>query len=530
MATIGRGIWVRATVTIALLELGGNKKGGAATTTKRDYLALDVQVFAPTDYDPAEFAPSVPLSAFRGAKTHLRAMHPKFAAISRISSVVKFALTRQATKTGCLWLNPNILTSADCEGGGEVLGAHAFYTKKHELEYKKRVDEAKALEAKAFLEATICTLKDMIDEDWKYTIFKGAGVPDWRSWPVVKAGQPDMTHHLFGGTPMYLTVSSELPLHWLRVIADVFTLQKSFRAEESLTSRHLVEFEHFEKEKKVKAIDPNLALAELLDDLEDMLRTVFSDILEHAGASLRYLEDHPEKLSEHTTKGLYAKIKRWATCPYARITVREAVAIIQKHDKAIRALYPELDKRDSEGKLLVSTPVVGDDLHSAYEKWLCTDYKDPEDAKIEEGPYRRRITGNTPLFLCRYEAKLKSFYMFQNADGTADCVDVQLPGVGEIVGGSMREFRLPVLMKSMAARGMHKDPAVLKSLSALLDVYRKSPFPHGGFGLGVARLVQICTGQASIHDVEVAPISFGKTDDYGPPVEYWQQQFEALGL
>src|SRR5690606_25161078 len=176
---------------------------------------------------------------------------------------------------------------------------------------------------------------------------------------------------------------------------------------------------------------------------------------------------------ERIEKGLRAALEHVAETPFERMTYTEAIAHLERSGRAFEF------------------PVAwGHDLQSEHERWLTEEY------------VRR------PLIVTDYPREVKAFYMYLNDDErTVRALDVLVPRVGELIGGSQREDRLPVLEARMREAGL--DPA---AYAWYLDLRRHGSVPHAGFGLGFERLIQFVTGMANIRDVIPFPRTPGSAD------------------
>ncbi|GBF89590.1 asparaginyl-tRNA synthetase [Raphidocelis subcapitata] len=263
----------------------------------------------------------------------------------------------------------------------------------------------------------------------------GAGQLPRRSDGAVDYGRD------FFGEKTFLTVSGQLNGEmYACAMGDIYTFGPTFRAENSNTARHLAEF---------WMIEPEIAFADLEDDMacaEAYLKHCTRHILKHCEEDLAFFES-----MDVVNK------------PFATVTYTEAV----------RLLIASGHKFDY--------PVSwGLDLQSEHERFLS-----------------ETVFNRTPLFVTDYPRDIKAFYMRQNGDGrTVAAMDLLVPRVGELIGGSQREERLDVLSDRMRACGLEPD-----DYSSYLDLRRYGSVPHAGFGLGFERLVQFSTGVENIRDV-----------------------------
>ena len=254
----------------------------------------------------------------------------------------------------------------------------------------------------------------------------------------------------FFGERTGLTVSGQLQGElFATAFSDIYTFGPTFRAENSNTSRHAAEF---------WMIEPEIAFANLQDDCqlgEDFLRYLVVYALENCQEDLEFFNQRIEK-------GLLAKLESLAQAEFRTISYTEAVELLQK------------------AKQKFEFPVAwGHDLQSEHERYLTE--------KIFNGP----------VFVTDYPKDIKAFYMRMNDDGkTVAAMDLLVPRVGEIIGGSQREERLDVLQTRMQAQEIHAA-----NMDWYLDIRRWGSCPHAGFGLGFERLLMYLTGMENIRDV-----------------------------
>ena len=276
---------------------------------------------------------------------------------------------------------------------------------------------------------------------------------DLHNPPKNDGGDIDFSQDFFGRRA-YLTVSGQLEAEFLAMsLGKVYTFGPTFRAENSNTTRHLSEF---------WMIEPEMAFADLRDDMklsEDFFRFLCRKVTEKGEKELAFLESQYKRIS-------CEDLARLAETSFAHISYTEAI----KELKAAKESF--------------EFPVSwGADLQSEHERYL-TD-------KVIKGT----------LIVTDYPKGIKSFYMRLNPDGeTVAAMDVLVPKVGEIIGGSQREERLDVLEKRMKQTGISRE-----NLQWYLDLRRFGSAPHAGFGLGFERLVQYVTGMLNIRDVIPCP-------------------------
>jgi len=271
--------------------------------------------------------------------------------------------------------------------------------------------------------------------------------------PRTENGQVDTSQELFGQAT-YLTVSGQLNVEaYCLALSRVYTFGPTFRAENSNTSRHLAEF---------WMIEPEIAFADLGDDAdlaERMLKTLFDDLLTRRGDDMAFFD-------LRIAKGLIDRLKHVIETPFRMLPYTEAVQILERSGRSFEF------------------PVKwGLDLQSEHERYLTEEHF------------------KQPIVVVDYPKQIKAFYMRLNDDArTVAAMDVLVPGVGEIIGGSQREERLDVLDQRLDEVGLDKD-----QYWWYRDLRRYGTVPHAGFGLGFERLVQFATGLANIRDVMPFP-------------------------
>ena len=278
--------------------------------------------------------------------------------------------------------------------------------------------------------------------------------------PRTPQGDVDYTKDFFG-RQANLTVSGQLNLEtYCMAFRNVYTFGPTFRAENSNTPRHAAEF---------WMVEPEIAFADLFDDMalaEDMLKYIIEHILAEAPEEMAFLDNFVEK-------GLLEKLTAIMNSDFARCSYTEAVEILQgcgqKFDYPVK---------------------WGMDLQTEHERYLS------------EKHFGR------PVFVYNYPKEIKAFYMRLNDDQkTVAAVDLLVPGVGELIGGSQREERLDVLERRIVEMGME-----LEGYDWYLDTRRYGGTPHAGFGLGFERLVMYLTGMQNIRDVLPFPRTTGSAD------------------
>lgn len=273
--------------------------------------------------------------------------------------------------------------------------------------------------------------------------------------PPLTDGKIDFSDDLFG-KPTHLTVSGQLEAEIMATaFTKVYTFGPTFRAENSNTSRHLAEFWMVEPEISFCNLDL------LADIAEEFLKTIARDVVTNCAADLQFFHD---RIDPTVLTALHQIIES----DFARVTYTEAIGLL-----------------GATGKTFEFPVTWGSDLQAEHERFLTEEYF------------------NRPVILTDYPASIKAFYMRLNDDEkTVAAMDVLLPRIGEIIGGSQREERLEILERRLIAQGL--DPEVYWWY---LDLRRFGTVPHAGFGLGLERVVQFVTGMQNIRDV----IPFART-------------------
>ncbi len=253
----------------------------------------------------------------------------------------------------------------------------------------------------------------------------------------------------FFGRPAYLTVSGQLEAEVFACsVGECYTFGPTFRAENSNTTRHLAEFWMVEPEMPFYELEDNMNLA------EEFIRTIIRQVLERCPEDMQFFNDRIDNT-------LFATLDNIVQHDFVRISYTEAIDILR-----------------SSGRPFQFPIEWGRDLQSEHERYLTEEH------------FRK------PVILFDYPRTLKPFYMRLNDDGkTVRAMDVLVPRVGEIIGGSQREERYEVLVERMRECGLNPD-----DYWWYLDLRRFGTVPHSGFGLGLERTLQLITGMQNIRD------------------------------
>lgn len=278
--------------------------------------------------------------------------------------------------------------------------------------------------------------------------------------PPEAAGEIDAGKDFFG-KEAYLTVSGQLAAETFALaFGKVYTFGPAFRAEPSNTPRHAAEFWMVEPEIAFAGLEEDMALA------EDMLRHIVSHLLAVCLPELSFL-------NERIDPTLLERLRKLSEQPFARISYTEAVSLLK-----------------NSGEPFAYAPEWGADLQTEHERYLT-----------------ERAFG-CPVFVTDWPKEIKAFYMRLNDDGkTVAAMDLLVPGVGELIGGSQREEREALLDQSYERFGLDKN-----AYDWYTDLRRYGSAKHAGFGLGFERLVMFVTGMNNIRDVEAYPRTLGNAD------------------
>jgi asparaginyl-tRNA synthetase len=275
-----------------------------------------------------------------------------------------------------------------------------------------------------------------------------------------KGPAADFTHDFFD-QPSFLTVSGQLEAEAFACsLSKAYTFAPTFRAENSNTPRHLAEF---------WMIEPEVAFCDLWGDMElaeGLLKRIFRDVLEKCADDVQFF-------NERIDNTVLDALRHVAESQFLRVSYSEAMEILKNC-----------------GQTFEFPTEWGSDLQSEHERYLTEKHF------------------QCPVILYDYPRTIKPFYMRLNDDGrTVRAMDVLVPKVGEIIGGSQREERLEVLESRMKEQGL--DP---ESYWWYLDLRRYGTVPHAGFGLGLERVLLFITGMSNIRDVIPFPRTPGSAD------------------
>lgn len=466
------------TGTCILVE-GELKKPPEGTKQKVEFKVTKVLEIGPCNPSTYPIAKTkLPLDFLRG-HLHLRARTNTIAAVARIRNALAYAIHTFFQQNGFLYVHTPIITTSDCEGAGEMFQVTTLF---HEAERRDKEalanpppSEAELEEAKHAVTLKGEALKELKKGGNKEVI--AAGVQELKqakeSFAQLEArskfqpgmpkkdGAVDYSADFFS-RQAFLTVSGQLQVETYACgLSSVYTFGPTFRAENSHTTRHLAEF---------WMVEPEIAFADLQDDMncaEDCVKFLCKWLLEHC-------VDDMEFMSNMFDKTALDRLRLVATSPFARITYTEAIEILEKvTDK----------KFENDVKW-------GIDLASEHERYLT------------EEVYKK------PVIVYNYPKDIKAFYMRLNDDGkTVAAMDVLVPKVGELVGGSQREERVEVLERRLGEMGLPLEP-----YDWYLELRKYGSVKHAGFGLGFERMILFATGLENIRDSIPFPRYPGKAD------------------
>ncbi|MBO5316299.1 MAG: asparagine--tRNA ligase [Clostridia bacterium] len=283
---------------------------------------------------------------------------------------------------------------------------------------------------------------------------------DMENVPKNDDGTVDYTKDFFGKSAN-LTVSGQLEGEtYAMAFGNIYTFGPTFRAENSNTARHAAEF---------WMIEPEIAFADLNDNMQlawDMIKYIIGHVMDNCEAELNFF-------NQFVDKGLLERLTALRNADYAKVTYTEAIDVLLKSGAEFKF------------------PVYwGVDLQTEHERYLT------------EQVYKK------PIFLIDYPKEIKAFYMRQNDDGkTVAAMDLLVPGVGEIIGGSQREERLDVLKARMAELDLKEE-----DYWWYLNLRKYGGTKHAGYGLGFERIIMYLTGVSNIRDVLPYPRTVGNAE------------------
>ncbi|XP_076467507.1 asparaginyl-tRNA synthetase-like isoform X2 [Babylonia areolata] len=402
------------------VEVNGELKESPAKGQTVELVADSIVVHGPCDTEKFPFGARHKHSAdYCRGFLHLRPKTDSFASLLRLRSAAATAFHSYFQENGYLFVHTPILTSNDCEGGGEVFAVEPAYSE---------------------------DTSSSDSEDTSSSNMEDAG-RSGQSFPSSSDEDSKKTH--FFSHPAFLTVSGQLHLEAVASVSRVYNFGPTFRAENSRGRHHLSEFYMVEAE---IAFLPSLD--HLLQIMEDMVRSTCQGLLEGSSSELDFY------FQRQGTPQHKESLEKMIQTSFARLTYTEAVE--------------ELGKNKHRFQHKVQW---GDDLKKEHEKFLT------------------QQMGDVPVFITDFPAALKPFYAKANPDGqTVGAVDLLVPGVGELIGGSLREDNSERLAARLQPLGMGEQYRWYTELRQF------GSSPHGGFGLGFERYLQFVLGTPNIKD------------------------------
>ncbi|CAL9023658.1 unnamed protein product [Prunus brigantina] len=434
--------------------------------------------------DPADYPlpkTSLPLEFVRNF-VHLRPRTCTISSVIRIRSALAHATHIFFLERGFLNVQTPIMNCSDCEGAGEMFQVTTLFSEGEKLEKdllknpppsEADVEAAKVIvkekgDVVALLKSSKASKMDIGDavaelKRAKENLWKLEERSKLQPGIPHKEGKIDYTRDFFG-RPTFLTVSGQLQLEaYACSLSKAYSFGPTFRAEKSHTTRHLAEF---------WMVEPEMAFAELEDDMncaEAYVKFMCEWLLEKCHEDMEFF-------AERYDKSCIDRLRMVASTPFERITYTEAV------DLLIEAV--------KNGKEFENHVEWGIDLSSEHERYLT-------EVKFQK-----------PVIVYNYPKDIKAFYMRLNDDfETVAAMDVLVPKVGELIGGSQREERFDVLQNRILERGLPVD-----LYQWYLDLRRFGTVKHSGFGLGFERMVMFATGLDNIKDCIPNPRIEGRAD------------------
>ncbi|KAL6509508.1 Asparagine--tRNA ligase, cytoplasmic 1 [Orobanche gracilis] len=413
---------------------------------------------------------------------HLRSRTNTISAVARIRSELEYATHTFFRDHKFRKVHTPVITTSDCEGAGEMFQVTTLISQGERLERElvnnpppseadleaaklmvkgkgEVISQLKSAKAsKEFIDAAVDELKKA-----KENVVKLEGRSKLKPGIPQKDGKVDYSEDFFG-RPAYLTVSGQLQLEAVACgLGDVYTFGPTFRAENSHTSRHLAEF---------WMVEPELVFAELTHDMncaEKYVKYLCQWLLDNCREDMEFF-------SKHIDKTCIERLTMVASTPFARITYTEAVELLVDAVK--------------NGKKFENHVEWGIDLASEHERFLT------------------EVTFQKPVIVYNYPKRIKAFYMRLNDDNkTVAAMDLLVPKVGELIGGSQREERYDVLCSRIAEMGLP-----VEQYEWYLHLRLFGTVKHAGFGLGFERMLLFATGIDNIRDVIPFPRYPGRAD------------------
>ncbi|KAK9101122.1 hypothetical protein Scep_024552 [Stephania cephalantha] len=411
---------------------------------------------------------------------HLRSRTNTISAVARIRNALAYATHTFFQKHGFLYVHTPIITTSDCEGAGEMFQVTTLLSEAEKLEKELKENPSPS---EADVEAIRVIVKEKGDAVAQLKAAKAGKEEITSAVAELKKSKEDLAKveersKLKPGLPKkdgkvdysqdfftrqaFLTVSGQLQVEtYACALSSVYTFGPTFRAEHSHTSRHLAEF---------WMVEPEIAFADLEDDMncaEAYVKFLCQWLLDNCLADMQLMVKNYDKSA-------IDRLKLVASSPFVRISYTEAVELLEK-----------VTEKKFENKV-----EWGIDLASEHERYLT------------EEIFKK------PVIVYNYPKGIKAFYMRLNDDmKTVAAMDVLVPKVGELIGGSQREERLDVIQKRIQEMDLPLEP-----YEWYLDLRRYGTVKHCGFGLGFERMILFATGIDNIRDVIPFPRYPGRAD------------------
>lgn len=390
---------------------------------------------------------------------------------------VKLGIGSAVIVTGTLLLTPNAkqpfeIKAKSVEVEGECTPDYPLQKKRHSFEFLRTIahlrPRANTFQAvfRVRSEAAFAIHEFFHDRGFVYahtpiiTASDGEGAGEMFRVTCLEPGESDFSKDFFGQFTG-LTVTGQLEAEtFAQAFSRTYTFGPTFRAEKSNTPRHAAEF---------WMIEPEIAFADLNDDMrlaEDMVKHVIRRVLERCPDEMAFFNGFVDN-------GLLERLEFVMNSEFARITYTEAISQLEKNKESFQ--YPVF---------------WGCDLQTEHERYLTE--------KVTE----------RPVFVTDYPKEIKAFYMRLNDDGrTVAAMDLLVPAVGELIGGSQREERYDILLKRIEELGLQYE-----NYKWYLDLRRYGSTKHAGYGLGFERMIMYLTGMSNIRDVIAFPRTPGNAE------------------
>ncbi len=387
---------------------------------------------------------------------HLRVRTNTFGAVARIRHTLSMAMHRFYHERGFFYVHTPIITASDCEGAGQMFRVSTL----------DMCNPPRTATSAGHPRDSASGIRHSQDAVKPQAANAEQRMPN---------AAVDFSKDFFG-KESHLTVSGQLNVEtYCTALSRVYTFGPTFRAENSNTSRHLAEF---------WMIEPEIAFADLQADselAEDFIKYLVNACLTERADDMKFFDERIEK-------GLLQRLDHVLNAPFRRLPYTEAIKI--------------LEQAIANGKKFEYPVKWGIDLQSEHERYLTEEHF------------------KQPVILMNYPKQIKAFYMRMNAPGTdgaptdnssngltVAAMDVLVPGVGEIIGGSQREERLEVLDQRINEMNLP-----IKEYWWYRDLRRYGTVPHAGFGLGFERAMMFITGMGNVRDVIPFPRTPGSAE------------------